>query len=191
MSTAKTEAAAMQSNYHLDSQAECFEFCKNDGSAFFFPSPASGGFGCARGVASIPNDDSPLQPVSCDTYTWFGLTHSAGAIANGLAKRNLRERLSQLRLDSQKRCLRHLKACKVDASDSYECIDTTSELESCGGCINAEYGVSASGNATIGINCAELDGVALGAATCYNSACEAYACKAGYELVSGDCVLIA
>ncbi|OCF40599.1 hypothetical protein I317_05609 [Kwoniella heveanensis CBS 569] len=133
-------------------------------------------------------DDTTAGPYNCQSGVFFAYTHPAAAAASDLARRNLRARLDQLRLDSQKLCPGQMKACKLeDTSDTYECVDTSSELESCGGCLFGEYGKDAS-NSTIGTDCSTLHGVSLGAATCRDTVCEAYACKKGYELVSGLCV---
>lgn len=84
------------------------------------------------------------------------------------------------------------QACLVDAdaeftgADAFECIDTRSELESCGGCL---YGAADSfGAAAAGVDCSSLPGVALGGSTCTLGKCEIFACNKGYTLVEGRCL---
>ncbi|WVF65355.1 hypothetical protein IAT40_000082 [Kwoniella sp. CBS 6097] len=139
-------------------------------------------------VAGFTVNDATAQPATCDSYVQFAYTHTADAAASGLARRNMRARLEQLRWESQRLCPGQMKACKLEnMSDTYECVDTSSELESCGGCIFGEFGKEAS-SAIVGTDCSSLRGVSPGAATCRDSVCEAYACKKGFELVSGECV---
>ncbi|GAA5977086.1 hypothetical protein JCM10908_004851 [Rhodotorula pacifica] len=68
-------------------------------------------------------------------------------------------------------------ACSVGLSAGYECIDTESNLEQCGGCINDG-----------GVDCTALVGVA--AVGCVAGRCEVWACEDGFafEPVSEQCV---
>ncbi|KAG7561961.1 hypothetical protein FFLO_02601 [Filobasidium floriforme] len=81
-------------------------------------------------------------------------------------------------------CPGRLQACSVngtaslDHSWSYECIDTQSELESCGGCASTGEGV----------DCTALPGVR--AVTCNAGQCEAYNCATGFKLVDSVCVAL-
>ncbi|WVQ93030.1 hypothetical protein IAU59_000094 [Kwoniella sp. CBS 9459] len=172
---------------YLDTPAECFTYCRNQGTAVVTPFPMTDNYVCSC-VAGSTINDAAADPANCDAYTQFAYTHSADAAASGLARRHMRERLEQLRLESQKLCPGQMKACKLEEmSDTYECVDTTSELESCGGCLFGEFGKD-DAISPIGTDCSTLAGVSLGAATCRDSVCEAYACNRGYELVSGECV---
>ncbi|WVW79563.1 hypothetical protein I302_101532 [Kwoniella bestiolae CBS 10118] len=166
---------------------QCFAACANEGSVMFNPYSNAPTFGCRCNNAYAI--DGAGNEVTCGTYTWYTFTHSMEATASGLARRMMKERLMQLKRESQTLCPQGSKACTVPGSASYECIDTRSELESCGGCLHGEY--QATSNVTLGTDCSTLPGVALGAITCSDSQCEAFACKTGYELVSGLCVPIA
>ncbi|WVW79565.1 hypothetical protein I302_101534 [Kwoniella bestiolae CBS 10118] len=164
---------------------DCFAACASEGSAMFLPLYNDDLFACR---CNIDNTIEGKSPTTCGPNVWFTFTHSAGATASGLARRNLKERLIALRRQSQTLCPKAAKACSVPGSETYECIDTSSELESCGGCMFGEF--QSSNNVTLGTDCSSLPGVARGAVTCYNSQCEAFACKKGYELVSGHCAPI-
>ncbi|WVW79566.1 hypothetical protein I302_101535 [Kwoniella bestiolae CBS 10118] len=165
---------------------ECFAACANKGSAMFLPYYNENILQCRC------NSDYTIEgetPKTCGPTVWFTYTHSPDASASGLSRRILRERSSIIRRESQTFCPKGAKACSIPGRGSYECIDTSSELESCGGCMSGEY--HSSSNVTIGTDCSSLPGVARGAITCYNSQCEAFACKKGYQLASGLCVPIA
>ncbi|WVQ70289.1 uncharacterized protein L199_008515 [Kwoniella botswanensis] len=79
-------------------------------------------------------------------------------------------------------------ACLLDDSEpSYECIDTTSELESCGGCIHSSITplVDSPGG---GVDCTSVPGTAPNGVTCLEGRCIVYDCDHGYELKEGECV---
>ncbi|WWD06946.1 hypothetical protein V865_005043 [Kwoniella europaea PYCC6329] len=165
---------------------DCFAACGTEGSAMFLPAYNYDLFQCR---CNTPNTISGVNEVTCGPNVWFTFTHSAAATASGLARRNLKERLLAVKRQSLTLCPGNAKACSVPDTGAYECIDTTSELESCGGCMFGEF--QSSKNVTLGTDCSSLPGIARGAVTCRNSQCEAFACKKGYELVAGLCVPIA
>ncbi|GAA5982665.1 hypothetical protein JCM10908_006738 [Rhodotorula pacifica] len=68
-------------------------------------------------------------------------------------------------------------ACSVGSLAGYECIDTESNLEQCGGCLSDG-----------GVDCTAIEGVA--AVDCVGGRCEISACEDGfaYEPVSEQCV---
>ncbi|WVF65357.1 hypothetical protein IAT40_000084 [Kwoniella sp. CBS 6097] len=168
----------------------CFASCASVGSAMFYPNSATGNFDCRCNDAyTIDPAGAGGSSTNCGPNAYFTYTHSPDASASGLARRKIRARLEQLRLEKQAPCPRGMTACSLEGSaDAYECIDTRSELESCGGCMYGVYQDASHVNGTAGINCATLEGVTMGGATCRHSSCEAYACKEGYGLVSGECV---
>ncbi|WRT69263.1 uncharacterized protein IL334_006247 [Kwoniella shivajii] len=173
---------------NVDDLEDCFAACASEGSVMYNPFSEDDIFGCRCNDAQTIIIDEGSNAVTCDTYTWFTFTHSQEATASGLARRRLRERLMELKRESQTLCPNGARPCSVPDSNTYECIDTRSELESCGGCISGDF--QAVGNSTVGQDCSSLPGVARGAVTCFNSACEAFACKPKYELISGQCVPI-
>nr|XP_018259368.1 uncharacterized protein I303_08296 [Kwoniella dejecticola CBS 10117]OBR81526.1 hypothetical protein I303_08296 [Kwoniella dejecticola CBS 10117] len=142
-------------------------------------------FGCRCNNAYTIQGTDGNGVGACDSYTWFTYVHSQEAAATGWSKRQQKARLAEKRRREQALCPSHLTACTIPQTASYECIDTGSELESCGGCMHGEHGRL---NSTAGMDCSTLPGVAFGAVTCYDSRCEAFACKAGYRLVGDFCV---
>ncbi|KAM0753148.1 hypothetical protein T439DRAFT_378864 [Meredithblackwellia eburnea MCA 4105] len=73
------------------------------------------------------------------------------------------------------RCPDNETACPLGRG--WECLDTTSALDSCGGCTSARGG---------GVNCLTLPG-AMGVA-CVESKCEISSCLPGWRFVMGRCV---
>ncbi|WVW83329.1 hypothetical protein I302_105348 [Kwoniella bestiolae CBS 10118] len=93
------------------------------------------------------------------------------------------------------RCPQGMKACQVTKNDdhAYECIDTSHELESCGGCIHGEIDIefgSSSSKSPLGLDCTALTGITPSGVACYNSQCVAFDCEDGFELVDHQCVPI-
>ncbi|WWC72920.1 uncharacterized protein I206_106884 [Kwoniella pini CBS 10737] len=171
---------------NVDNFEDCLAACATEGSVMVEPLSGSNQFGCRCNSAYTINGGTPAG--SCDAGTWFTYVHSQEATASGLARRRMRERLQKLRRESQTLCPGGLKACSVPGTSAYECIDTQTELESCGGCLSGEYQNVM--NSTLGIDCTNLEGVAKGAVTCVNAQCQAFACRNGFELASGLCVSI-
>ena len=74
-------------------------------------------------------------------------------------------------------CPAQTAACPIEgrSDDDYECIDTTSDLQSCGGCASMGEGV----------DCTLIQGAKwMG---CVKGQCEVYSCGKGYKLVDGSC----
>lgn len=77
-------------------------------------------------------------------------------------------------------CPGALAACPIEgAADSdYECLDTQSDLQSCGGCASLGQGK----------DCTLINGAKwMG---CVKGQCEIYSCAKGFKLVDGACVSI-
>lgn len=75
-------------------------------------------------------------------------------------------------------CAKGMTACRLDSSESgwngqFECLDVTTQLESCGGCVGEGHGQ----------DCSAIDGVADVA--CIASRCVVSACQTGWTLVNG------
>ncbi|OCF34129.1 hypothetical protein I317_01726 [Kwoniella heveanensis CBS 569] len=164
----------------------CLSYCKAYQMASFYQT--SSGFECACGST----DDFTLQTAgACGPNRYYFATHEAGtAVSSQFAKRQARERLIKTRSEREALCPGSLHACNVPGAfnDSFECIDTTSELESCGGCAQGFFNDRDAANATLGVDCSSLPGVAKGAVTCTSGVCEAFACQRGYTLTNGVCV---
>ncbi|WVF68043.1 hypothetical protein IAT40_002805 [Kwoniella sp. CBS 6097] len=104
-------------------------------------------------------------------------------------RRKLKERAKRALTLKHQNCPPGLVSCRVgNDQNAFECVDTQSDLESCGGCTGGLYGV-VSGNATrIGQDCNSLTGVAMGGVTCTRGRCEVSACKYGHALINNECV---
>ncbi|WWC69641.1 uncharacterized protein I206_103584 [Kwoniella pini CBS 10737] len=76
---------------------------------------------------------------------------------------------------------------KDNDEDSYECIDTMNELESCGGCLNGRVGNAGRANPN-GTDCTSLQGVSITGVACINGNCEVLQCAEGYDLRKGQCI---
>ncbi|POY75869.1 hypothetical protein BMF94_0951 [Rhodotorula taiwanensis] len=68
-------------------------------------------------------------------------------------------------------CPASYTACSLSDGAAFECLDTETNLEQCGGCANSD-----------GVDCTGLAGVA--AVGCVGGRCEAWACEAGFFLDS-------
>ncbi|KAK8858866.1 hypothetical protein IAR55_003097 [Kwoniella newhampshirensis] len=167
------------------SPEQCFDQCKDSYDAVWYTGFDDYSCKCAtRGLAS----EGALE--TCDENEFMVFTHPPEAAASSLVRRRLRDQLTLALLKSSKLCPRSLKACRLTddlAFDAYECIDTSSELESCGGCLHGEYGVSPNGTAS-GQDCSKL-GASMGGVTCSSGVCLISSCHEGSSLLSGACVV--
>ncbi|WVQ63712.1 uncharacterized protein L199_001865 [Kwoniella botswanensis] len=173
----------------VNTPGDCFTACRTYGQAAFSVYRPTNQFYCLCAASSTPTNTQGTDPRNCGASGFFLYSHSAASSASGLARRQLKDKLDVARKERQKRerfCPKGLMACAVEGWDSYECIDTSSELESCGGCIYGEYG-SSFNTTSSGTDCSTLPGILFGAVTCQDSKCQAHACKKGYELIGGLC----
>ncbi|WWC91426.1 uncharacterized protein L201_006372 [Kwoniella dendrophila CBS 6074] len=130
--------------------------------------------------------------AACDYNIYAVFEHIQSTVVNSVfAKRQMKERLiKEINGKRKALCPGSLTACNVDEfRDSFECIDTTQELESCGGCSLGQFNQNPNLNATVGVDCTSLPGIPRGAVTCSDSKCTAFACKKGWTLtLDGHCV---
>ncbi|OCF55220.1 hypothetical protein L486_07333 [Kwoniella mangroviensis CBS 10435] len=134
-------------------------------------------------TSSYPPVDLPLE---CGQNTPFLYVHDV--IPSGFVKRQAKKRLDEQVILGQ--CPSGRTACQI-APDGhfYECIDTDTEIESCGGCTYGTFGKESKKDvASIGVDCTSLKGVNLGAVTCTSGRCVASSCEEGYTLRNGICV---
>ncbi|GFZ45620.1 hypothetical protein JCM24511_03348 [Saitozyma sp. JCM 24511] len=161
----------------------CWNTCRASQVLVIIPvlSGPSKGFQCECG-ASITS----VSSAKCDDGKYQIYKHSDVGYASQLPRKRLRERLEQEALLKHAHCPNGLTACNVEgAPDAFECIDTSTELESCGGCM---YGAYNNATASAGVDCSTLAGVPLGASTCTRGECEVFTCDKGYELIGGNCI---
>nr|XP_031858826.1 uncharacterized protein CI109_005780 [Kwoniella shandongensis]KAA5525898.1 hypothetical protein CI109_005780 [Kwoniella shandongensis] len=132
--------------------------------------------------------------TTCGTGVYFAYSHGPGQRyggPSGYVKRQLRERL---RLAERGRmealCPGGMTACNIIGGEglSFECLDTTAELESCGGCSNGVFNADHETVSSFGVDCTTLPGVSMGGVTCSAGECVAYSCQSGYKLKGNSCV---
>ncbi|KZT30388.1 hypothetical protein NEOLEDRAFT_4783 [Neolentinus lepideus HHB14362 ss-1] len=117
-------------------------------------------------VPKMPNPPTPSCPSGWSWLNWLCSPNTPQP--SGRHKRAVHK--------SRTLCPAGLEACPVsglrgmNASMDYECLDTTSELESCGGCASTGKGQ----------DCTAIEGVwNVG---CNKGSCVVYSCAAGYKL---------
>ncbi|WWC71766.1 uncharacterized protein I206_105725 [Kwoniella pini CBS 10737] len=139
---------------------------------------------------------------TCDYQVNRLYSHPADATASQLARREQVE-TAKRRLDSLNQqesmsmkdqwCPRGFTSCQLeDDPNSFECVDTMNDLESCGGCLYNPYSPENTGqkdNATIsaGQDCSAIPGVALGHSSCDQGRCK-FDCKIGWKSDKNKCV---
>ncbi|GAA5844178.1 hypothetical protein JCM3766R1_003282 [Sporobolomyces carnicolor] len=108
------------------------------------------------------------QALTCDTTTF---TCQLAQVPSGRAR--ARRNLSKRNLCPSA----NEEACAI--SGGFDCIDTTSNLENCGGCAGKG-----------GVDCTQLEGVS--SASCENSVCSIWACADGFvfDADSQACVAV-
>ncbi|GAA5886463.1 hypothetical protein JCM16303_001418 [Sporobolomyces ruberrimus] len=102
-------------------------------------------------------ETSTGQALKCDTAT-FTCQLATAASGRARERRNLAKRNV---------CPSSHEACSVDGKSAFECVDTSSSLEQCGGC--AGQG---------GVDCTALPGVE--SVGCSAGVCEVYSCSEGF-----------
>ncbi|GAA5827338.1 hypothetical protein JCM5353_007547 [Sporobolomyces roseus] len=70
------------------------------------------------------------------------------------------------------------QACRVEGTDSFKCIDTSSSLESCGGCLTD----------LTGVDCTAIEGAEQ--VGCVQGTCEIWSCADGYTFDSNSQVCV-
>lgn len=116
----------------------------------------------------------------------YAFSNFAQVLPSGIGRRRHAE---QMRLAEESArnayCPSGKAACRVPGSSDYECIDTNSELESCGGCAYGAYG---SNSTYTGTDCTALPGVVPSATSCWHGSCIVTRCRRGFTLVDGACI---
>ncbi|GFZ46250.1 hypothetical protein JCM24511_04497 [Saitozyma sp. JCM 24511] len=140
------------------------------------------GNGVNLGVTAIR---CPAHGVLVQDGAYFYDDHHG---SHGFSRRKALEQ-AVLKQQAANICPAGLKPCHIDGADdkAFECIDPVSDIESCGGCVFGEFETGSS-NSTVGVNCLDAPGQALGGVTCSSGQCEVSKCKPGYHLKSGKCV---
>ncbi|PPQ66707.1 hypothetical protein CVT26_009567 [Gymnopilus dilepis] len=90
---------------------------------------------------------------------------------------------------SSLKCPLGLTSCPIPGrgGEYFECVNTQSDLESCGGCINPSLPAYGYYNAQkVGVDCSALPGVSD--VSCIYGKCVIHKCSYGYYLYKGECV---
>lgn len=160
----------------VTSTAQCIHFCARYEYAVYEPySGPSANCRCGR----YPVRYSSSACRRDNTFYVFNQPPPPTAAPRARARR-LDAELARLAQEHPE-CPPGRTACPVEGG-GYECIDTDTELESCGGCR-----VPGS-SAPAGIDCTALPGVHPHAVTCTRGRCVTFRCKPGFTLRKGKCV---
>ncbi|WVW83331.1 hypothetical protein I302_105350 [Kwoniella bestiolae CBS 10118] len=128
------------------------------------------------------------QPfTTCKIGDWYIFEQSVQPSA--FARRQHKARLDLLDRSKNAYCPDGLTACNLfdQSRDGYECIDTTLDPESCGGCIHGEYGALT--ETTAEVDCTAISGTTLSHVACNMGKCVLSGCGEGYDLVDQSCVI--
>ncbi|KAL7422944.1 hypothetical protein Q5752_002242 [Cryptotrichosporon argae] len=182
----------------LDTIEDCFQMCEPSTSLYYRPMSA-GGFDCACWTTGTA-DVSTTAADTCTSTGYYQFEHYAGdyvsqtddsgspAAPSTWAKRQVsNQQALRARVARAQVCPAPATACSVAGdADSFECLNTRYELESCGGCMSGTWNDAA---APGGVDCTSLPGVAWGAVTCLAGRCVAFSCSNGFALsANGTCV---
>lgn len=146
---------------------------------------------------TTPNGRGPPEVVTCGPGVGRLYRRSTGNTPSpsGLARRRTvaARAIIQAELATFRDCPRGLEACSIPGSGrAYECLDTSTELEACGGCVDGYFdeqmGTGRAVGRAVGTDCSTIDGVALGGVSCVGGRCQVTSCRRGYRLQNGRCV---
>ena len=164
----------------VNSPGECFEQCKNYNYAIVRPIAKflSKNWGCACGNSPAGGGQALLCGSLSDYVYW---QPNAGPVPSGLRKRDaFRAEIAEKR----GLCPGGQTACRVASGEGYECVDTSSELESCGGCVHGEWeSKNSKASQAYGVDCTSLPAVLPGSVTCNAGRCQVSACEEGFKPV--------
>ncbi|KAJ8296296.1 Peroxisomal adenine nucleotide transporter 1 [Rhodotorula toruloides] len=150
-----------------DTDCQAFFFCGTDGKC------GGTGAACANGDASapIPSPDQQCVSQSCDTTTKTCAAAPAAGVPNGFGCSgntmcasgfcstasvcSLAASPQARRKRSTHVCPANQVACSTGLGDGYECIDSQTNLEQCGGCVADGTGVDCT--AIFGVESVECD----------------------------------
>lgn len=192
--------------YDVNSGADCLNLCKAQKSRYVVTMPWDRQSSTTKYMLKCycPQFKPSTTHGVCTTNAFFfyDLTPNLPA-ASGFARRAAAaKRLAEeQRFTAHPLCPEQFQPCAVSENydDGFECLDTSAELESCGGCRFGLYGLPSpptdmSTNSTgpsmseSGVNCLQVPGINPFAVTCILGQCQPGGCANGYILLNGDCV---
>ncbi|KAI0348169.1 hypothetical protein BDW22DRAFT_61052 [Trametopsis cervina] len=133
------------------------------------------GFGCKNGFIPFP----PLIPIECicplPKKVCNGVCGDFKVCPSGKPKKRELDAQEQRQL-----CPPGLTACGIygfTSTDAWECINTKSDLESCGGCA-----VGLGRTPALGVDCTAIPGVMD--VSCISGSCSVQRCQPGFEVTA-------
>ncbi|WOO86358.1 uncharacterized protein LOC62_08G009837 [Vanrija pseudolonga] len=130
----------------ITTPVDCYIQCATSTYAYVYANIAFNQWNCFCSNSYLVPGGTSFQ--GCQQGSVFVFAHSLQAAASGFARRK------RVLADPNAYCPGALSACKVaNSSEGYECLDTRSELESCGGCVNGYFDNSTQ---PLGLNCDTL-----------------------------------
>lgn len=166
----------------------CFTTCRDWRYMTLTPVGTTGTYSCGCGTVITLGSS-----ITCTNSILVVYSNSLAASGNLVARRR---RAAAIAARTAKNCPASYSECLVNTPTtstvaSLECIDTQSELESCGGCVNGDYtsDLTASSNITwSGVDCTAIPGVSVGSVSCVRGQCVVSRCRRGYRLGDGTCI---
>lgn len=181
-----TLSGTTTSTSSINNPEACFTKCLDWKYATFTPVGASGTYSCTCGTVATTG-----ASATCGVNVPI-LYNNALAVTGAMSRR--RRQAAAIAARNAKNCPASYSECLVNAATpttlaSFECIDTQTELESCGGCVNGVYtGQDTASNITSsGVDCTAIPGVSFGSVSCVRGQCVVSRCRRGYHLIDGTC----
>ncbi|WVW83324.1 hypothetical protein I302_105343 [Kwoniella bestiolae CBS 10118] len=176
----------------VDEFENCFAQCRDSEYAYVDRLTLEVGLRCSCSNEPVHSIIDNCQGADLQGFNWMIFQHPPGSSGapSAWVKRQLKERLEkEAGLRAMAVCPQGLTACRTSPGDdsSFECLDTQSELESCGGCIHGVLGQS-DDMSKADMDCSSISGVAPDGVTCLSGQCLAFACEEGYNLKSNQCL---
>lgn len=164
--------------------SSCFTSCKDYPYMSMTPSVSGKSYTCTCGTKQVTG-----TAATCGNGVQTLYSNSAATLSIVARKRDRLRREEEAR-KPKSYCPRGMTACRIpDSSYDFECIDSNTELESCGGCTIGQFNeVVGNTTSTLGTDCTQLPGVALGAVQCISGGCKVNRCRAGWTLSNNACV---
>ncbi|BEJ14097.1 hypothetical protein CspHIS471_0312710 [Cutaneotrichosporon sp. HIS471] len=157
---------------------QCFTTCQTYKYLILIPSSGPS-FSC-----QCANFLTPGSAATCNVGVQNIYNNAAMAPSGGARKRRNQEMQKRI-AENNSPCPHGTEACLIPGSvHAWECVDTSTDLESCGGCVTAVFD-QPHRNAT-GVDC--TIGAAVGGASCSRGICKQWRCTRGWVLEKGRCV---
>lgn len=164
--------------------ASCFTTCADYKYLTATPQ-ADGSYSCQCGSSRVPG-----SPVTCDKGVATLYTNNAPLppTASKAARRNMIARELASRNAKRALCPAAQTACIIPGTDSFECLDTSVELETCGGCMHGVFDPPLDAEFPAGVDCTAMLGVSPSGVSCQAGKCVVSGCAKDHALQDGACM---